>query len=215
MFGLVSSKVELCPQIITLLSHTELAQIIQVALHLPEKPFPPVGARANTGLQFEIAHRISIKHRQQSHLLSSILKLTGHLEGDSPAERAAAKKIRAVRLDRAHFTYVMSSHFPDVGQRLLAPVESARLERIEWSILTQMARQFVELNHVATRGVNTKEWPLRSVALNGYQRRPGRRPLLLAQEFCQLRYGRSLKQGRQGQSLSKRVGDLCKQPYRQ
>src|SRR5258707_11665486 len=119
MFGFVRSKVELCPKIVTLLSHTELAQIIEVALHLPENPFPPVRARANAGLQFEIAHRIRIKHRQQSHLLTSILKLTGHLEGDSPAERAAAKKIRAVRLDKAHFTYVVSSHFPDVAQRLL------------------------------------------------------------------------------------------------
>src|SRR2546423_3482153 len=160
---------KLVENVMSLLGKTEARKIVHMAGHFPRKPPPPKRARGSFRPEFEMTHRISIKERDESDFLRLIAKLTSHLERDQTPERPSAEKIRALRLHLTHFTDVVSGHVVDASQRLLPPIDPPRLKGIEGLLRIEMSRQLLKLNDIPARGMNTKEWSLRSVRLNGHK----------------------------------------------
>src|SRR6185503_9249202 len=99
--------------------------------------------------------------------------------------------------------------------RRLVTVKPQRLESIERLICSQQLGQRVILEHVATRGVHTKERTARASALQQHERRPRRSPPILAQHFRERTDRRGLKQSGERQVASQRFFYLCKQTHRQ
>src|SRR5205814_2309667 len=125
--------------------------------------------------------------RDEFDFLRLIAKLASHFERDQTPEGPSAEKIRALRLDLAHFTDVVRGHVVDASQRLLPAIDPLRLKGIEGLLRIEMSRQLLKLNDIPARGMNAKEWSLRSIRLNGNKRGPWRRPFFAAQNFRELR----------------------------
>src|SRR5260370_36052162 len=66
-------------------------QVIKVTLHSFPKAPGQVSTRVRIRLKFVVAQRVSIKQRNQVHLLTVLTKLASHFESDHAAERMSPK----------------------------------------------------------------------------------------------------------------------------
>src|SRR5207237_8942547 len=80
-----------------------------------------------SGQKFGIPGRISIEQREQTDCFALRPQLASHLESNRATERSSTDEVRTARLDFAHLSDVMRSHFFKTRVQILFAIHALRL----------------------------------------------------------------------------------------
>src|SRR5689334_10180101 len=140
-----------------------------------------------------VARRVCIHHREQRYLLTLLLQLAGHLEGDGAPKRKPSQQIWTNRLQHADRFDILRRHLLD-RDFFLDLQERLGWYSVEGPLLAHVLGQFIKAEHLSTNCMHAEKRRLRTKRLNRYQRCPRLRSLFLIQRFSQILDCRSLEQ---------------------